>query len=196
MATCLVVTAYMCLLLGFLSCGVSFFAPYWVLTVNENAYEGLWGRCRNIEVDINLQDLVKFKCVWFHEDDFGWEKSKPVWFLACQVLDAFGIVTLFAILFIASIHVCCACCKESISLLKAIGVVLIFGVLMLVSSLIIYGAMSYQDTKTSVNSQISRFEWGFYIGIPGVIMSMLSALLYLVESCRYDGYESGRNEVI
>jgi hypothetical protein len=78
MASCVIVTAYLCLLFGFLGVSVSFFAPFWVLSVNEDAHEGLWGRCRNLNIDVgNLEELVKFKCVWFHEDDFGWQRSKP-----------------------------------------------------------------------------------------------------------------------
>ncbi|KAK2166247.1 hypothetical protein LSH36_40g04005 [Paralvinella palmiformis] len=318
MASCVVVTAYTCLLLGFLAVGFGFFAPFWVQYINDGAYEGLWGRCRDIEINVETgEDLIRFKCVWFHEDDFGWEKSKPglsppentwrqhgkmnpeyfvggytaavsslicllngwarcpairgkptaekasvsgfylfptehhfgrpfidvyggeahssnissvarsgdhglvaiygvffgllslyttrgaqmeycgaVWFLACQVLDAFGFVTVFAILFVASIHLCCSCCKESISLLKAMGVVLIFGVCMLVSALGAFAGMSYRDHKTSINSQVSRFDWGFYVDIPGVVLVLLSALLYLIESCRYEGYQSGHNEIV
>jgi len=78
MASCVVVTAYTCLLLGFLAVGFGFFAPFWVQYINDGAYEGLWGRCRDIEINVETgEDLIRFKCVWFHEDDFGWEKSKP-----------------------------------------------------------------------------------------------------------------------
>ena len=73
---------------------------------------------------------------------------------------------------------------------------IIVSVLMLVSALGAFAGMSYQDYKTSINSQVSRFHWGFYVDIPGVVLVLLSALLYLIESCRYDGYERGRNEVV
>jgi hypothetical protein len=67
---------------------------------------------------------------------------------------------------------------------------------MLVACMGAFAAMSYRDEKTSMNSQVSRFEWGFYVDIPGVILVILSAVLYLIESCRYDGYQSGHNEIV
>ena len=69
-------------------------------------------------------------------------------------------------------------------------------VCLLVSALGAFAGMSYQDYKTSINSQVSRFDWGFYVDIPGVVLVLLSALFYLIESCRYEGYERGRNEVV
>lgn len=78
MASCVLVVAYVCLLVGFLAVGVGFFAPFWIHYINDGAHEGLWGRCRDIQINIGEEeDLIRFKCVWFHEDDFGWEKSKP-----------------------------------------------------------------------------------------------------------------------
>ena len=51
----------------------------------------------------------------------------PVWHKASQALFAFGIVTLFAVLIVASLHLCCRCCQASLSLKRALGGLLIFG---------------------------------------------------------------------
>lgn len=197
MANCVVGWAYACLFLGFLACGTSFFAPYWVDLINENRHEGLWGRCGQFEITEAQSSFFDYDCIWFNEQDYGWQRSKPMWHVACQVMNSFGVVALLAILIVASLHVCCSCCNDSISLLKVIGVVILLGVALITTTLAMFAGKSYSEKKTSINSAVSRFEWGYFLAIPGVILSFISSILYLIESCRYYGYEgSGRNEIV
>lgn len=61
----------------------------------------------------------------------------------------------------------------------------------------VFGGMSYKDDQTTIDSTTSRFEWGFYLGIPGALLPILAGLFYVIESKRYEGYERGvRNDVV
>lgn len=189
--------AYVFQFLGFLMGGASFFAPFWVFKLNELASEGLWGRCGNHHFSATGgEDYNQYYCIWFQENDFAWENILPEWHKASQALFAFGIVTLFAVLIVASLHLCCRCCQASLSLKGALGGLLIFGGFLIALAVALFGGMSYKDNNTSFNSSISRFDWGFYIGIPGAVLPILAGLFYLIESKRYEGYQRSGNDVV
>lgn len=192
------------LALGFIASGVSFCAPYWLYNHNNYQDMGLWGHGYCGRDQFQPSDRGEYEQLfgscewrWAWEEDWAWEKdkfNKWEWFVATQGLFGLGVVILLFGFMVGCTHLCCGCGKETRSILVGVGIMVLFAVFLITVAMILFGIFAWMEMDASVHSSTYRFNWAFYLAIGGLFLSALSAVLYLVESCRgrsHSGYQRG-----
>ncbi|XP_014784850.1 uncharacterized protein LOC106879687 [Octopus bimaculoides] len=197
MASCLLVTVILCVLITTVTIIVSFTTPSWVLypafsdsnilspkeivcpctTVFQSCDCGLWLYCRE-------SSSMSDNCQWFLSNEFALEKKLPVWFKAVQALMALGAFLSLLALIIALSSLCCFC--KSCSLHRVASGLMNFCFLILLSAVCTFGAMchtQYEVSLTKDNMFNSTFGWSFWLAVGATAMSLLSSLLYCGVSC-------------
>lgn len=214
--SCLVTTAYVFLLVAVLACALSYVAPFWILIPQAvinidfakefSFYEtgpvsgfnfigrippfwvaGLWSACRR-------QD-DQAKCGWFWENDFYAEKNVPDWHKATQGLFGGGLIFLIIGFCLATFHICCRCCKESFSIGSVIGSFIITGTICVAVGIGVYGGFMYKDHEVGFDNEKAMFYWGFFVGVAGVILALVSGILFFCRGCcdrNHTGYHMTR----
>lgn len=190
--------AIVTLILAFLACGVSFLAPYWLVNrsvgirMTDTSY-GLWARCGGVlenigsaiggDDDQSLEEQLK-KCHWFFQNNFNWQKSLPDWWYACQGLSGFGILLMVMTLPTGCGALCC--CSRGLTTFT--GSSLLFSGLLQGVSLGVWGYFSHEDYKVTPFTGLSDggyMNWGYYVGIGGVLLAWLSGMFFLCSRRSY-----------
>jgi hypothetical protein len=197
----MVTTGYVFLVLGVLSCTLSYCAPFWILfpwssglsffgisggltsLYKSSALEtrkfwtaGLWGAC-----DKSSNDEVS--CTWFWQNDFYTEKGLPDWHKATQGLFGAGVILLFVAFLLCTFHICCRCCKESFSIGSVIGSFMVTGTICVAVGIGLYGGFMAHDYNVSFEKDSVSFYWGYFVGIAGAAMALVAAILFYLDSC-------------
>lgn len=198
MASCLLVTVILCVLVTTVTIIVSFTTPSWVLypyfgsikvfegktqamctcdTYFSRCDCGLWLYCTK------AGDFAE-NCRWFLSNEFAIEKELPVWYKAVQALMALGAFLSLMALIIALSSLCCFC--KSCNLHRAASGLMNFCFLVLLSAVCTFGAMSHVNHKVKIAEESVldvTFGWSFWLSVAATGMALVSSLLYCGVSC-------------
>ncbi|ESO99101.1 hypothetical protein LOTGIDRAFT_173940 [Lottia gigantea] len=117
MASCLLITAIICVLLTTVATIVAFATPNWIgfrgindqnlceCGTGNNCDCGLWLFCTGGITSTGSLD----NCKWFFSEDFRIERNMPDWFKAVQGLFSCAIATSLLALLIGLFSLCCYC---------------------------------------------------------------------------------------
>ncbi|KAL5020341.1 hypothetical protein ScPMuIL_003233 [Solemya velum] len=186
MASCMVITAVICVLITTVATIVAFATPNWMAFRATGAICGcaissgdcdcgLWLNCRGGYTTDSLDN-----CKWFFDDDFHIEKSLPDWFKAVQGLMSCAVASSLLALIIGLCSLCCTCkgCNPH----QAAGAMANLTFLLLAVSVCVFGAKAYLDLKAQVLadtlSQDPLFSWSFWVAVGATGMSLISSILY------------------
>ncbi|GAB1602713.1 uncharacterized protein LOC115211930 [Argonauta hians] len=201
MASCLLVTVILCVLITTVTIIVSFTTPNWVnypifsggfvdgiesvctcKTILSQCDCGLWLYCQRAAVGDAEQ------CSWFLGNEFQIEKELPVWFKSVQALFAAAAFCSLMALILGLSSLCCAC--KSCSLHRGASVFMNFSFLLLLSGVCTFGAMCHVNHnvaivrgKSFLNGLDIVFGWSFWLAVAATGMALLSSLLYCGVSC-------------
>ncbi|XP_064596872.1 uncharacterized protein LOC135463543 [Liolophura sinensis] len=178
MASCLAVMGIIWLVITNLAIIICFSTPFWMedYMINLINNEGLWAKCGISS------------CVWFFEDDFALEETKPVWFKAVQALVAVGLgCGLLALLFAT----CSLCCEtKRCNLSAAISTVLILAFLCIGIAIIVYGAKANSEYGVNIGLKMNmgrKFGWSFWLGVVSAALILLTSTMYACDCKRRPG---------
>jgi hypothetical protein len=186
------------------ACALSFVAPFWLLyadttisnvvqpgqvsnAISKRFSEGLFATCKGTSSSLS--------CEWFWQDNFEWEKGRTSWQQAAQGLFAAGLIFLTVVLAIGAFHICCCCCKESFSIGTTLGSLTIFGIMLVAASLGVYGGYNGNQGVNFSSESTTKFYWGFFVGIFGCVLALVSVILFFCAGCRnrdHTGYQMTR----
>jgi len=158
---------------------------------------GLWARCGGTlqnsltsfeDVitgggDQSLEEQLK-KCHWFFQGNFNWQKSLPDWWYACQGMSAFGM--LFMIMTLPTGFAALCCCSRGLTVFT--GSTLIFSSLLQGASLGVWGYFSHEKYKVTPFMGIcdgGYMNWGYYVGLGGVLLAFFSGLFFICSRRTY-----------
>ncbi|KAK6173042.1 hypothetical protein SNE40_016577 [Patella caerulea] len=188
MASCLVITSIICVLLTTVATIVAFATPNWIGFRGLNDAElcgcrgrhcdcGLWLFCTGGGVT-NTGSLDN--CRWFFSQDFQIERSLPEWFKAVQGLFSCAIASSLLSLLIGLFSLCCYC--KTCNPHQAAGAFINLTFLLLAIGVCVFGAKAHMDHKTEVlarsGSMDPLFGWSFWVGVGAAGMALISSILY------------------
>jgi hypothetical protein len=184
MTSCWVISGLVVIALAFISSAVSLVAPYWYHQ-NPITNMGLWATCFDDQ-----------KCTWFYEDDFQWEKAKPMWWKCSQGLFGGGVLLLLLAFLIACIYLCCGCCKVACqSIVHLVNGFLVFAFISLGVGLALFGAKAHEEYRVTYDrSSYVYYEWGYWLGCGGTVLNLIAIFFFTCAGCRsspHDGYTRG-----
>lgn len=192
MASCIVITAVICVLITAVATIVAFATPNWLKFrgLNEaqlcsapefgdfclNCDCGLWLRCHGeITTSGNLDN-----CRWFFADDFQIEQRLPDWFKAVQGLMAVAVASSLLALLIGLFSLCCYC--KSCNPHQAAGAFINLTFLLLAVAVSVFGAKGHLDLDaevlTEANSLNPLFDWSFWVAVGAGGMALISSIMY------------------
>ncbi|KAK7106670.1 uncharacterized protein [Littorina saxatilis] len=195
MASCVVISAVICVLITAVATIVAFATPNWLKFRGENGGElctaglvrgdycsscdcGLWIRCNgDLTASGNLDN-----CRWFFADDFRIENNQPDWFKAVQGLMAVAVASSLLALLIGLFSLCCYC--KSCNPHQAAGAFINLTFLLLAVAVCVFGAQSHLDANAEVTASQSivsdhpLFGWSFWVAVGATGMAMISSILY------------------
>jgi hypothetical protein len=158
-----------------IACLISFAAPFWLKQegmLTRELHQGLWGECR----------AVKDKdCDWFWEDDYKWERSRPIFWKATQGLFSFGAATLIISFFLVSANMCCRCC-DYYCINRTLCGLLLMAFLEMAVALALFCGYAY-ETMSARLTGTHVFDWGFWIGICAAGLDLLAVIVFFMNTC-------------
>ncbi|XP_059172944.1 uncharacterized protein LOC131953661 [Physella acuta] len=187
MASCVLITAIICVLITTVAIIVAFATPNWVKYHNQvpgsgvckcgDCDCGMWLQCEG-----GVQDGSIDNCKWYFADEYRIERDLPDWFKAVQGLMTCSIATSLIALIIGLFSLCCSCkhCSP-----HQAAITFVFLTFMLVTaSVCVFGAKGYMDYGYTVVAEDSSdkqkmFGWSFWVAVGAAGMSLISSILYL-----------------
>ncbi|CAG2197870.1 unnamed protein product [Mytilus edulis] len=188
MASCLVVTAVLLVLITTVATIVCFAMPNWLHFVNKqdtlcncastNCDCGLWISCLGGPATSGILD----NCKWFFSDNFQIEKDLPDWFKAVQGLMSCAVASSMLALLIGLLSLCNVC--KGCNAHQAAGAFANLTFLLIAVSVCVFGAKAYLDhqaevlTKESSTGMQLIYGWGFWVAVGAGVFSLLSSVIY------------------
>ncbi|KAL8587258.1 hypothetical protein ACOMHN_013342 [Nucella lapillus] len=192
MASCIVVTAVLCVLITAVATIVAFATPNWLKFRGSNPTNlctssflldrcqtcdcGLWLRCHGDITETGNLD----NCRWFFADDFRIEQNLPDWFKAVQGLMAVAVASSLLSLLIGLFSLCCYC--KSCNPHQAAGAFINLTFLLVAVAVCVFGAKSHLDSKAEVLAEAFSFHplfgWSFWVAVGAGGMALISSILY------------------
>lgn len=187
MASCLAVTAIICVLVTTVAVIVAFATPNWLNFEGQTSDTlcscpstcdcGLWLYCTGGSLTAT-GDVDN--CKWFFSDDFLIEEGLPDWFKATQGLMSCALASALLALFIGLFSLCCKCKTCNPNMVAGAFANLTF--VLLAIAVCVFGAKAHMDHKATVLTEqgmgVPIFGWSFWVAVGGAFMSLISALLY------------------
>ncbi|XP_046552839.1 uncharacterized protein LOC124262401 [Haliotis rubra] len=189
MASCVVVTAIICVLLTTVATIVAFATPNWLkfrdssvdiassLCKCEKCDCGLWMKCAGSPA---MDSASLDNCNTFFAQDNLIEKSLPDWFKAVQGLMSCAVACALISLFIGLFSLCCSCkcCNPH----QAAGAFINLTFLLLAAGVCVFGAKAHMDNRARVMAEANTvdplFSWSFWCAVGAAGMSLISSVLY------------------
>ncbi|CAL1545527.1 unnamed protein product [Lymnaea stagnalis] len=187
MASCILITAIICVLIATVAVIVAFATPNWAkfqgsptkLCGCNDCDCGLWLQCAGGFSDGSIDN-----CKWYFTDEFRIEKLLPDWFKAVQGLMSCAIASSLIALIIGLFSLCCYC--KSCSAHHAAGVFILLTFLLVTSAVCVFGAKGHLDHSMQVividgnaSSPYVLYGWSFWVAVSGAGMSLIASFLYL-----------------
>ncbi|KAL4228824.1 hypothetical protein ACF0H5_011864 [Mactra antiquata] len=194
MASCLAITAIICVLITTVATIVAFSTPNWIefeqnqdstLCSCLNCDCGLWLSCSGGSLAGSLDN-----CEWFFSNDFLIERGLPDWFKATQGVMACALASTLIALIIGLFSLCCHCkgCNPNM----AAGAFANLTFILLAVSVCVFGAKAHMDHKATVIQQqgenLPVFGWSFWTAVGGAVMALISSSLYFCVGRKDDYY--------
>ncbi|KAK3612144.1 hypothetical protein CHS0354_031220 [Potamilus streckersoni] len=196
MASCLAVTAIICVLITAVATIVAFSTPNWIkmmvgdpLCTCQNCDCGLWLYCSTGSL-INNGDLGN--CQWFFANDYFIERNLPDWFKAVQGLMSCAIASSLLSLLVGLFSLCCRC--KSCNPYQAAGAFINLTFLLLAVSVCVFGAKAYMNHGAVVLSSDSLllkpvYGWSFWVAVGATAMALITSTLYFCVGRQKDPYK-------
>jgi len=189
-----------CLVLALLSCGISFFGPYWLGGVtsprpgrdtqrvehdltyiaktqlpSKFSSRGLWAQCYA-------------ECQWFWQYNYRLQAQKltPLrWHLATQVLYFIGASLVLLCEFYSRAQLCCTQRK---SVYRTLGGLLVVAFLLQTAAVSVFGGFAHYEYgaaayKLSSSYMYTYLDWCFWMAVAGAGFTLLAATFFLSIDC-------------
>lgn len=182
-----------------IACGLSFFGPFWLQNLKTtepaitnktyllpspipwsgNYSRGLWAQCGS-------------RCQWFWEDGYLLQKNllTPLkWHLAAQVLYFVGAALVLVSEIVSRLHLCW---KEREEIHRSVSGLLFFSFCCQTSAVAVFGGGAWNTYSAKSrplenyaweNTSDVYFHWCFWMTIPGGVLTITSAILFLLIGC-------------
>lgn len=202
MASCVLITAVICVLITTVATIVAFATPNWIKFRGVNEINlcnsnldldkscitdcdcGLWLLCYGSVISTGNLD----NCKWFFADEFRIEQNQPDWFKAVQGLMSVAVATSLLALLVGLFSLCCFC--KSCNPHQAAGAFINLTFLLLAAAVCVFGAKCHIDLKAEVLAQIGSkyplYDWSFWVAVGATGMAMISSILYFCVGKRKD----------
>lgn len=184
MASCLLITAILCVLITTVATIVAFTTPNWL--TYSSALTGTICSCPHIlSCDCGLwlycsgksRDLEN--CRWYFHNEYEIERTLPVWFKAVQGLVAAAVVSSLMALLVGLCSLCCFC--KNCSLHHVASGFINFTFLLLAAGMCTFAAKAHLEEDAQVVESLTNlviFGWSFWTGVGATGMALISTILY------------------
>lgn len=199
----MVVLGSFCLLVAFITSGISFFSPYWLGNVTSPRP----GRdTQHIELDLTYVTLPKAtggkqrpstywwrglwaqcytECQWFWQHDYHLQSKKftPLrWHLATQILYFIGVGLLLLCEVYARAQLCC---MQRKSVYRTLGIILLVSFVLQVAAVATFGGFSHSDygAAATASARYTYLGWCFWTAVAGTVLTALAAICFVGVDC-------------